>query len=142
MFSTPRIVWKWKTIFANLLSFAVLAFLPSSLYAGSSLSVSRPNLRPDAIIADHLRLEDTSMKSEIKLTLKSKGVWLRRWKVYRLRGGNEGELQNVANESEKSGSTPTQPRGWGLTAEQSALYNTSLEEANSVEYEVMAFLQV
>ena len=62
--------------------------------------------------------------------------------IFRLRGGNDEARINATNETEKHDSAPTQPRGWGLTAEQTALYNSSLEEANSVEYEVMAFLQV
>ncbi len=139
--SNRRMVCKW-ILDAHLLSFAVLACFPNSLCAGSCLSVSRPETRQATTLNGRPMHEESLTREKFNLILKNRGPSERRLRLFRLRGGDEEGNQNVVNESEKSGSAPTQPRGWGLTAEQSALYNTSLEEANSVEYEVMAFLQV
>jgi hypothetical protein len=144
-------VVRWSAQFNQIILFATL-LLPSSLYAGSRLRASYSiSQQPIILPGDgHPLFCQGCPRPYSKATLILKrterpGRTAAGWGAsLNLRGGNseEGNNETVANEVDTPEVSSSQPRGWGLTAEQSALYNNSLEEAGSMEYEVMAFLQV
>ena len=144
-------VLEWNQLLRQvILSCAAYSALlsPFSLYAGSSLSTYYSmSQRSTMIPGDGHPLFSHGFHRKAALFLKRTErpilMLAGRGLSLKLRGGNSDAGTNnetVAHETPEV--SPSQPRGWGLTAEQSAIYNNSLEEAGSMEYEVMAFLQV
>ncbi len=153
-------VLEWKQHLRQVILSCAALLLPSSLYAGSSLSTSYSISQRSTVLPEdghplfcpgcpnpHRKAALILKRTERpRPVVASRGLMAAgRGLSLKLRGGNSdtgAENQTVAHTMETTEVSSPQPRGWGLTAEQSALYNNSLEEAGSMEYEVMAFLQV